>query len=193
MFAEIVWFPSQGSTTAHSADRLLVFLVAVTGAVGVLVAVLLIGFAIRYRHLRRGLWVLGAVGVLVATWHVSRLTAPSPGSLEDAFLRVRRGMSQWKAVTILGVADKHIDCVYLYGKSKDGKSLSRLCIRGFADLPAAADIERAKIELLDSGGDCFTVLLGQRGVVRGKRFTPSGSSRSLSEWVRRLQLRLASL
>src|SRR5579884_724779 len=50
MFAEIVWFPHQASTTAHSVDHLLILLTAVCGAVGLLVAVLLIGFAVRFRR-----------------------------------------------------------------------------------------------------------------------------------------------
>ncbi len=50
MFAEIVWFPEQASTTARYVDYLLFFLVTVCGAVGLLVAFLLIGFAIRYRR-----------------------------------------------------------------------------------------------------------------------------------------------
>src|SRR5262245_22343562 len=49
MFAEIIWFPKQGSTTATEVDYLLIGLVAVTGAVALLVAVLLIYFAVRYR------------------------------------------------------------------------------------------------------------------------------------------------
>jgi cytochrome c oxidase subunit 2 len=50
MFAEVVWFPHQASTTAHAVDRLLVFLVVVCGAVGLLVATLLIYFSVRYRR-----------------------------------------------------------------------------------------------------------------------------------------------
>jgi cytochrome c oxidase subunit 2 len=50
MFAEVVWFPHQASTTAHRVDHLLIFLVSVCGAVGLLVAVLLIYFAVRYRR-----------------------------------------------------------------------------------------------------------------------------------------------
>jgi len=50
MFADIIWFPSQASTTARSVDWLLVLLSSITGAVGLLVAVLLIGFSIRYRR-----------------------------------------------------------------------------------------------------------------------------------------------
>ncbi len=50
MFAEIIWFPKQGSTTAKDVDALLIGLVVVTGAVAVLVAALLIGFAVRYRR-----------------------------------------------------------------------------------------------------------------------------------------------
>jgi cytochrome c oxidase subunit 2 len=50
MLAEIIWFPKQGSTTAHAVDGLLIGLVSVTGFVGLLVAVLLIYFAIRYRR-----------------------------------------------------------------------------------------------------------------------------------------------
>lgn len=50
MLAEIIWFPKEGSTGAHRVDQLLIGLVSVTGAVGLLVAVLLIYFAIRYRR-----------------------------------------------------------------------------------------------------------------------------------------------
>jgi cytochrome c oxidase subunit 2 len=50
MFAELVWFPEQASTHARRVDTFLCFLVVITGTVGVMVAVLLIGFAIRYRR-----------------------------------------------------------------------------------------------------------------------------------------------
>jgi cytochrome c oxidase subunit II len=50
MLAQITFFPHEASTTAHSVDLLLYFLLAVTGAVGLLVAVLLIYFAVRYRR-----------------------------------------------------------------------------------------------------------------------------------------------
>jgi cytochrome c oxidase subunit 2 len=50
MLAQITFFPHEASTTAGSVDRLLYFLLSVTGAVGLLVAVLLIYFAIRYRR-----------------------------------------------------------------------------------------------------------------------------------------------
>ena len=50
MFAEIIWYPHQASTTARSVDALFWFLFCVCGAVGLLVAVLLIGFSIRYRR-----------------------------------------------------------------------------------------------------------------------------------------------
>ncbi len=50
MLAEIIWFPTQASTTAYAVDWLLLGLVVVTGTVGLGVAVALIGFAIRYRR-----------------------------------------------------------------------------------------------------------------------------------------------
>jgi cytochrome c oxidase subunit II len=50
MFAEIIWFPKDGSTTARQVDQLLIGLVSVTGFVAVLVAVVLIYFAVRYRR-----------------------------------------------------------------------------------------------------------------------------------------------
>jgi cytochrome c oxidase subunit 2 len=50
MFAEIIWFPQEASSTARSVDQLLYILVTVCGSVGLLVAVLLIGFSIRYRR-----------------------------------------------------------------------------------------------------------------------------------------------
>jgi len=50
LFAEILWFPRQGSTTAREVDQLLIALLSVTGAVSLLVAALIIGFSIRYRR-----------------------------------------------------------------------------------------------------------------------------------------------
>jgi cytochrome c oxidase subunit 2 len=51
LFADnIVWFPPQASTTARHVDLLLCLLVSVCGAVGLLVAFLLIYFSVRYRR-----------------------------------------------------------------------------------------------------------------------------------------------
>lgn len=50
MFADIAIWPASASTTAHSVDMLFFFLMAVCGSVGLLVAVLLIYFCIRYRR-----------------------------------------------------------------------------------------------------------------------------------------------
>jgi cytochrome c oxidase subunit 2 len=50
MFGQIVWFPETASTNAWSTDLLFFFLVTVCGVVGLLVAVLLIGFTIKYRR-----------------------------------------------------------------------------------------------------------------------------------------------
>ena len=46
----IAIFPAQASTTAQSVDHLLIFMVAVCGSMGLLVASLLIYFSIRYRR-----------------------------------------------------------------------------------------------------------------------------------------------
>jgi cytochrome c oxidase subunit 2 len=50
MFAQIIFYPKQASTTARHVDQLFYFLTGVTGAVAVLVAVLLITFAVKYRR-----------------------------------------------------------------------------------------------------------------------------------------------
>jgi cytochrome c oxidase subunit 2 len=50
MIAEVAWYPQQASTTAFDVDLLFYFLTAVCGSVGLLVAVLLLFFAIRYRR-----------------------------------------------------------------------------------------------------------------------------------------------
>src|SRR4051812_21247511 len=50
MIAEIAWWPQQASTTAEQIDLLFYFLVTVCGAVGLLVAFLLIYFSVRYRR-----------------------------------------------------------------------------------------------------------------------------------------------
>src|SRR5260370_40794534 len=50
MFADIALYPEQASTTATHVDWLFAFLTGVTGSVGLLVAVLLIYFSVRYRR-----------------------------------------------------------------------------------------------------------------------------------------------
>ncbi len=50
MFAEVVWFPHDASTHAHYVDWFLYFLLVVCGGVGLLVATVLIFFAVRYRR-----------------------------------------------------------------------------------------------------------------------------------------------
>ena len=50
MFAQISLFPEQASTSAERVDRLFFFLLAVTGFFSVLVATLVIYFAVRYRR-----------------------------------------------------------------------------------------------------------------------------------------------
>lgn len=50
MFAQIIFFPQQASTTAHSVDMLFYVLVSVTGSVSLLIAVLMIYFSVRYRR-----------------------------------------------------------------------------------------------------------------------------------------------
>ena len=50
MFAEVIWFPETASTTAGDVDRLLYFMVTVCGSIGLLVAFLLIFFAVKYRR-----------------------------------------------------------------------------------------------------------------------------------------------
>ena len=50
MFAEIALFPQEASTTASQVDMLFLFLVGVCGTVTLLVAFLLVFFAIRYRR-----------------------------------------------------------------------------------------------------------------------------------------------
>jgi cytochrome c oxidase subunit 2 len=50
MFAEIPFFPDQASTTAYRVDALFFFLCAVCGTMAVLIALLLLYFAFRYRR-----------------------------------------------------------------------------------------------------------------------------------------------
>src|SRR5207302_1858706 len=50
MFAEVPLFPEQASTIAGRVDGLLYFLVAVTGSVTLLVTVLILYFAVKYRR-----------------------------------------------------------------------------------------------------------------------------------------------
>src|SRR5260221_3245619 len=50
MLAQVAFFPRQASTIAADVDLLFYFLTAVCGAVGLLVAFLLIWFSIRYRR-----------------------------------------------------------------------------------------------------------------------------------------------
>lgn len=49
-FGQIAWYPDQATTTAARVDLLLLFLVMICGAVGLLVAFLLIYFSVKYRR-----------------------------------------------------------------------------------------------------------------------------------------------
>jgi cytochrome c oxidase subunit 2 len=50
MLAQVAWWPPDASTTAHDVNRLFYFLLSVCGAIGLLVAFLLIFFSVRYRR-----------------------------------------------------------------------------------------------------------------------------------------------
>jgi cytochrome c oxidase subunit 2 len=54
MFADVPLFPEQASTHAERVDALFFFMLAVTGVVAVLVTVLMIYFAVRYRRRTEG-------------------------------------------------------------------------------------------------------------------------------------------
>jgi cytochrome c oxidase subunit 2 len=54
MFADVPLFPEQASTHAERVDALFFFMLAVTGAVAVLVIVLILYFAVRYRRRTEG-------------------------------------------------------------------------------------------------------------------------------------------
>src|SRR5262245_60815957 len=49
VFAQVPLFPEQASTVAPEVDALFIFLLAVTGFMAVLISVLVVGFAVRYR------------------------------------------------------------------------------------------------------------------------------------------------
>jgi cytochrome c oxidase subunit 2 len=50
VFAQVPLFPEQGSTVSHEVDAVFFFELAVSGVMGVLIAALVIGFAVRYRE-----------------------------------------------------------------------------------------------------------------------------------------------
>src|SRR5215831_5270405 len=50
MLADVPLFPDQASTMAQRVDHLLFFIIAVTGSVGILVTLLVIAFAVKYRR-----------------------------------------------------------------------------------------------------------------------------------------------
>jgi cytochrome c oxidase subunit 2 len=50
MFADVIWYPQEASTTAREVDELFVFLFVLCASVGLLVAFLLFYYSIRYRR-----------------------------------------------------------------------------------------------------------------------------------------------
>jgi cytochrome c oxidase subunit 2 len=50
MFAEVPLFPERASTMAERVDTLFFFMLAVTGSMAVLITILVIYFAVRYRR-----------------------------------------------------------------------------------------------------------------------------------------------
>src|SRR5262249_39648983 len=125
------------------------------------------GYALAMiRDVRRSR-LLVLVGLLtapvVAAWIISRLTAPSPGSPEYQFLRIRAGMSYQEALGLLQATGSRVR-VYSNGTAKDGRPFNL-----FVSLPPPDEIKECTM-LVDDGADCWsaTLSLGDGGVVRDK-------------------------
>lgn len=103
----IIWFPREASTTAGQVDRLLYFLLAVTGSVGLLIAFLLFYFAIRYRR-RPG----------------STPTSPAPHALPLEFFWTLTPfvifmiMFAWGAAVYFDAYHAPADATVIYGQGK---------------------------------------------------------------------------
>src|SRR5436189_2000 len=83
MFAQVPLFPEQASTNATQVDALFFFLLAVTGAAGLLVTVLIVRFAVRYRRRTEGERtprILGSVR-LETSWAVVPVPVNTPVKL----------------------------------------------------------------------------------------------------------------
>ena len=113
MSESVPFWPESASTNAHSVDRLFVFLMSVCGAVGLLVAVLLIYFAVRYRrrpgdtgnpppthqsHLLEWFWTITPLGAFVVMFiwgsNVYLAAIESPAGATPIYVVAKQWM--WK-------------------------------------------------------------------------------------------------
>jgi hypothetical protein len=104
---------------------------------------------------------------VAAGWSISRLTAPSPGSPEYQFLRIKAGMSYQEALGLLQYDGAGIR-TYSKGTTKDGRTFQL-----FPSLPPPDEIKECRMDI-DDGWDGWsaTLFLGEGGVVTGKQFEP---------------------
>src|SRR5579864_2079119 len=107
MFAEMIWFPREASTTARQVDQFFIILMAICGSVGFLVAFLLFFFCIVYRR-RPGLRPQRSPAnniVLELFWSITPLFV---------FL----GFFIWGAIIYLDAYRAPDDSMLIYGQGK---------------------------------------------------------------------------
>lgn len=123
----------------------------------------------------KGLWCKRAfgigflLGVGGTIWFGYLLTVPDPGSVEEAFSRIRIGMSMDQVVTLLQSCPR--DSAHYSGTTKAGRKFFNF---GFADIPPLYEIDQAELYVMDDDGNEVEVLFQEKGIVKEKRWTPSG-------------------
>ena len=128
------------------------------------------------RTRRYGWWLVGAAflgGFAVAAWFGLRWLAQSEGNSEQAFARLRVGMSQHEAVEVLRTFDASSGRSS-QGITTDGREFhtGHYDHPALDDLPPPSEIESCTLRGLDSYGRELEVILGPGGVVASKSLSP---------------------
>jgi len=122
---------------------------------------------------RKGKWAFGIgllLGAVPTIWFGILLTSPKPGSVEEAFWRIRVGMSLDQAVSMLKRCPT--DSVHYSGVTLTGRRFSNF---GFNNIPPPGEIDYGELYVMDDDGNEAEIFYREGGTVSGKRWDPSGS------------------
>lgn len=97
--------------------------------------------------------------------------AATPGSLKEAFARVRIGMSQEQTVDILETFGNSIDSFFAEDAITEGHSWTSGA-GPLKNLPPSHEIAHGVLTISDAEGRDVTIKLGSDGVVSDKQLTP---------------------
>ena len=123
------------------------------------------------RHGKKAFGIGVLLGAGVTVWFGYLLTAPSPGSLEEALSLVRVGMNQDQAAAAIKSCDQGIESIYCRGHTRDGQSYfkSWFCKSDY-EVFTALEFEDCELMAVDDRGNEAYVYFDRTGTVTGTHY-----------------------